>query len=309
MGNKRGMRQLGIMKVIDKWAPILMIAPAAIVLIVIKVYPSLRTMWMSFFDIQLLKDEQPFIGIQNYVKAFSDPMTIKLITNTLVFAVLSLLLGGVLAMVVAIELNKKFPERGFLRALYLAPWITPPMVTATVWTLILNKSVSPINALLLKLNLIDTPISFLSDTQTFLGIFSMPMIIIIIVNVWSIFPFLMIMFLAGLQTIPHELYEAANIDGATGWKVFRYVTFPSLLPVIETSILLQGIWQFNNFNISYLVTKGGPVRLTEVMSVTVYNEAFLKYNYGTSATFSVAMLMVTIIPSIIYLVNNSKREI
>ena len=216
MDNKRRTRQLGIMKLIDKWAPILMIAPAAIVLIVIKVYPSLRTMWMSFFDIQLLKDAQPFIGLQNYAKIFSDPMTFKLITNTVIFAVFSLLIGGALAMVIAIELNKKFPERGFLRALYLAPWITPPMVTATVWTLILNRSVSPINALLLKLGLIDTPMSFLSDTTTFLGIFSIPMLIIVIVNVWNIFPFLMIMFLAGLQTIPHELYEAANIDGEIG---------------------------------------------------------------------------------------------
>ncbi len=128
----------------------------------------------------------------------------------------------------------------------------------------------------------------------------------IIINVWSIFPFMMVMFLAGLQTIPPELYEAAEMDGARKSQQFFYVTLPSLIPVISTSILLQGIWQFNSFNISYMVTKGGPLHLTEVMAVRVYSEAFVNFRYGLAAATSVIMLLLVLIPSVFYLRANLK---
>lgn len=294
--------------ILDRYAPIIMLLPALIAILIVQVYPSLDSIRMSFFDITLLKPEKPFIGLQNYKTALSDPIVLRVIVNTIIFAVISLVLASILAMVAALELNKKYPGRAFARAVFIAPWVTPPLVTALIWKLLVSESFSPINALLMQTGLITKPISFLGQTDIYLGFFSVPMISIIVINVWSMFPFMMVMFLAGLQTVPQELHEAASIDGASKWKDFWHITIPNLLPVIETSILLQGIWQFNNFNISYLVTKGGPLNLTEVMAVRVYSEAFINFRYGLGAAVSVFMLLIVLIPAFFYLRANARND-
>lgn len=293
---------------LDKYTPLIMLLPALLGIAFVHIYPSLDSIRMSFFDIQLLKPDRPFIGLGNYAKALNDPVTIKIIFNTLFFTVFSLVFGAILAIIVAMELNKGYRGRTFFRAIFLSPWVTPPLVTATVWRLLLSESFSPINRFLMDINLIDKPINFLGQTDVYFGFISLPMIMVIIINVWSIFPFMMVMFLAGLQTIPAELYEAANVDGASKWQQFTRITVPSLLPVVETSILLEGIWQFNNFNISYLVTKGGPLNLTEVLAVRVYSEAFTNFKYGYAAAISVVMLIIVLIPSLYYIKRSLKVD-
>ncbi len=293
---------------LDKYTPLIMLLPALLGIVFVHLYPSLDSIRMSFFDIQLLKKGSPFIGLNNYLKALSDPSIYKVIVNTIVFTVFSLLLGAILAMIVAMELNKGYKGKALFRAIFLAPWVTPPLVTATVWRLLLSESFSPINRFLMDINLIDRPINFLGQTEVLLGFLSLPLIMVIIINTWSIFPFLMVMFLAGLQTIPSELYEAADVDGAGKWKKFTKITLPSLMPVVETSILLEGIWQFNNFNISYLVTKGGPINLTEVLAVRVYSEAFTNFKYSYAASISVIMLLIVLIPSLYYIKRSLKVD-
>lgn len=302
------MKNLKAKRALEKMTPIIMLLPAALGVLLIQVFPSLNSIWMSFFDKSLLKREEPFIGLGNYQELLSQPVIFKVMLNTIVFAVFSLLIAGVFSMLVAVELNKKYPGRGFFRAIFLTPWVTPPLVTSMIWKLIVSESFSPINAVLLKIGLIDRPLNFLGQTDTFLGIFSVPMVTIIIINVWSIFPFMMVMFLAGLQTIPEELYEAAVVDGATKRQQFFRITLPSLVPVISTSILLQGIWQFNSFNTSYMVTKGGPLNLTEVMAVRVYSEAFINFRYGYAAATSVIMLLLVLVPAIFYLRQTFKKD-
>ncbi len=291
---------------LEACTPVLMLLPAALGVLCIQVYPSLRSILMSFFDISLLKKEQPFIGLGNYAKLLGDPVVWRVMINTLLFAALSLVIGGCFAMLIAVELNKNFPGKGLFRTIFLVPWVTPPLVTSMIWKILVSESFSPINAVLMKWGVIDHPLNFLGRTETIGGIFSIPMLVMIIINVWSIFPFMMVMFLAGLQTIPPELYEAAEMDGARKSQQFFYVTLPSLIPVISTSILLQGIWQFNSFNISYMVTKGGPLHLTEVMAVRVYSEAFVNFRYGLAAATSVIMLLLVLIPSVFYLRANLK---
>jgi ABC-type sugar transport system permease subunit len=293
---------------LDRFTPVIMLLPALIAILIVQIYPSIDSIRMSFFDISLLKPARPFVGLQNYQTALSDPIVLRVIVNTLLFAVFSLALASVFAMIAALELNKKYPGRGFFRAVFIAPWVTPPLVTALIWKLLVSESFSPINALLMRAGLIMKPLSFLGQTDIYLGFFSVPMLSIIVINVWSMFPFMMVMFLAGLQTVPTELHEAASIDGASKWRDFWHITIPSLLPVIETSILLQGIWQFNNFNISYLVTKGGPLNLTEVMAVRVYSEAFINFRYGLGAAVSVFMLLIVLIPAFFYLRANARSN-
>ena len=286
---------------IDKYTPVIMLLPALIGVLIVQIYPSLDSIRLSFTDRSLLKPTTSYIWFDNYIAQLTDIETWQTILNTLVFAIFSLALGAVFAMLVANELNKKFRGRTFFRAMFLAPWVTPPLVTSAVWQLLFSETFSPFNSLLLKLGWIDTPINFLGNTDTILGFLSVPMICIIIINTWSIFPFLMVMFLAGMQTIPEDMIEAATVDGANARQRFFRIKLPCLMPVIETSILLEGIWQFNNFNISYLVTKGGPLNKTMVMAVDVYTEAFINFNYAQGATISVLMMLVILGPAIVYL--------
>lgn len=273
---KNGMQKL------DKYTPLLMLLPAAAAVMLVSVYPTLKTMWLSFFDKQLLKKTVSFIGLSNYAAALKNPDTWQVILNTLFFAV--------------------------VRAMFLIPWVTPPLVASFVWRTILSANFSPLNSMLLKLGIVKVPVSFLESTQTYLGFLSVPLIMITLINVWSIFPFLMVMFIAGLQTVPKELYEAATMDGAGKIKSFWKITVPCIRPVISVSVLLELIWQFNNFNISYMVTQGGPLGLTKLLAVEVYQQAFTNFKYGYASAVSVIMMCIALVPAVFY-IRSSLKEI
>lgn len=293
---------------LDDATPTLMILPALIGITFVSLYPSAKSIWMSFFDINLLRKARPFVGLKNYAKFFTNATNLRVLGNTFFWAVVSVALGSVLAMLIAVQLNKKFHGRALLRATFMAPWVTPPVVVAALWSTLLNRDLSPLNGLMMSLRIIDAPIAFLADPTIFWGFLSRPMLWLIVINLWSIQPFMIVMFLAGMQTIPGELYEAATIDGAGRSQQFFHVTLPLLLPVIETTILLQCIWQFNGFNLSYLVTKGGPLNTTELLAVRVYNESMVNFKYGYGAAISVVMMMVTLIPAMLYIRHTVRHE-
>lgn len=296
------------MQILDRHTPLLMLLPAAAAVTLVSVYPTLKTMWLSFFDKQLLKKTVSFIGLSNYAAALKNPDTWQVILNTLFFSVVSLILGVALAMFIAVKLIKPYPGRGFFRVMFLIPWVTPPLVASFVWRTILSANFSPLNSILLKLGIIKVPVSFLESTQTYFGFLSVPLIMITLINVWSIFPFLMVMFIAGLQTVPKELYEAATMDGAGKIKSFWKITVPCIRPVISVSVLLELIWQFNNFNISYMVTQGGPLGLTKLLAVEVYQQAFTNFRYGYASAVSVLMMCIALVPAVIY-IRSSLKEI
>lgn len=301
-------KKQGIGKYIDGHMTLLMLLPASAAVIIVSIYPTLRTIGMSFFDKQLLRQEEPFTGLENYVEALSNSDVWQTIFNTLFFSIVSLILGAALAMYIAVKLIKPLPGKGFFRALFLVPWVTPPLVASFVWRILLSENFSPINSILLKLGLIETPLSFLDNTEVFLGFLSVPLIMLTIINVWSIFPFMMVMFIAGLQTVPQELYEAATMDGAGKIVRFWKITLPCIRPVISVSVLLELIWQFNNFNISYMVTQGGPLGLTKLLSVEVYQQAFTNFRYGYASSISVIMMLIALVPAVIY-IRSSMKEI
>ena len=286
----------------DRNAGYFMLIPAMLASVFVHLYPTLDAIRMSFYDIQLLRPGRPFIGLGNYVTVLSHPTTSRVLGNTIIWTFLSLSLGAVIGLYVAVKLNRSYPGRGFLRALFLVPWVTPPYVVALVFRMILSETFSPINSFLLSTGLRQTPISFLGNIEpVFFGLTSVPMLALISINIWSMFSFMMVMFLAGLQTIDTSLYEAAEIDGATRSQMFFRITLPLLLPVVETVILLQGIWQFNSFNLSFLIAGGGPLNLTELASVRVYMEAFVNFRYGRAAALSVIMLLIIAIPAMMYM--------
>lgn len=292
----------------DDATPVLMILPAIIGIAFVSLYPSVRSIWMSFFDINLLKKKTPFVGLGNYIKFFENETNLRVLFNTLFWAVVSVAIGTVIALLAASQLNKSFRGRGLLRGMYMAPWVTPPVVVAALWSTLLNRDLSPINGLLMSVGLIDSPIAFIADPTIYLGFLSKPMLWLIVINLWSIQPFMIVMFLAGFQTIPTELYEAATVDGASKTRQFFHVSLPLLMPVVETTILLQMIWQFNGFNLSYLVTKGGPLNTTELLAVRVYIESMTNFKYGYGAAISVVMMLVTLIPAVCYIRHTVKNE-
>ncbi len=294
-------------KLIDRHTGYILLFPAILASLFVHVYPTVDAVRISFFDFQLLHTNRPFVGWGNFVTVLQDPAFIQVFGNTIIWTILSLIVGGATGLIVAIFLNRPYPGRGFLRALFLVPWVTPPVVVAIIFRSLLSQTFSPINGLLMNLHWIDSPINFLGNLDLLGGIFSVPLLTIVAINVWCTFSFMMVMFLAGLQTIPPELYEAARVDGASKHQQFWRITWPSILPVVETVALLQGIWQFNNFNISYLVTHGGPLHATELLSVEVYNEAFNNFRFGTAAALSVIMMLIILIPAVFYVRRSVKH--
>lgn len=293
---------------LDNITPYLMLMPVLCAIIMIQIYPSIKSIQMSFFDISLLRPNRPFVGLENYKMFFKDSSNIRVLINTFFWTVISVSVGMALALLIATQLNKSFKGKGFFRSIFLAPWVTPPVIIAAIWKLILNRDLSPINAILMKLDIIDSPFAFLADSTLYLGFLSKPMIFLIIINLWTFLPFAIVMFLSGLQTIPLELYEASTIDGASKPRQFIHITIPMLIPVMEITVLLQCIWQFNNFNLSYLVTRGGPQRSTELIAVRVYTEVMNNFNYGYGAAISVIMLLVVLVPAILYVKKAMSEE-
>ncbi|AEF80964.1 carbohydrate ABC transporter permease [Leadbettera azotonutricia] len=292
----------------DHFAPFLMVIPALVCILAVHIYPSVRSVFMAFFDINLTRVARPFIGFGNFTEALKNPVVLRVLFNTFLWAVLSVFFGGFFALFVAQQLNKSFRGRALFRTLFLAPWVTPPIVVSMVWRQIFSRDFSPVSGLLMRIGLISKPINFLGDTNMYLGLISIPMIFLIVINIWSMFPFCMVMFLAAIQTVPLEMYEAARVDGASKLQVFWKITFPMLIPVIQTTVLMQSIWQFNSFNLSYLVTHGGPLNSTELLSVTVYNAAYSGFRYGYAAALSVIMLCIVAIPAAYSIINSLRGE-
>jgi multiple sugar transport system permease protein len=296
-----------IKAMIEKNTNYILLLPGLICIMIVIIYPSIRTILMSFYDVKLLAAKQPFIGLQNYSKLFEENSQIlKIVWNTLFFAAASLILGGILALYTAYLLNKPYRGRAFFRVFFLVPWVTPPVVAGAIWKLIYSEGFSPINGILMKLHIIEQPISFLGNTTWHFGPVNGPMLSMIVTNVWHFFPFVMITFLAAMQNIPGELYEAATVDGASKGTQFFHITLPMIFPVLEITLLLQGIWQFNNFNTSYLLTQGGPMDMTNLLAVKVYAEAFVNFKYSSAATISVLMFLVVLLPAIIYIKRTNK---
>lgn len=282
--------------------------PLVLALLFLFVYPFFSAIQTSFVKHSIKDMSEAFNGLANYREVFADPRFLPILGNTIVFSVFSILIATVLAFVAALLLNTNMRFKGFIRAVNIIPWVAPPLTVSLVWRWIFHSQYSPINDILLRLNIIDEPLVWLGNTSTGLPpFFTFPMLIIIIIYVWRIYPFLMLVLLSGLQSIPEELYEAAEVDGATFRQKVFSITIPMLKPVLVVSLTIVFIWTFQYFNISYLVTGGGPRGYTEVLATHIYNLSFLKYNYSAGAVVGVLMMLILIIPSF-YFINSTLKQ-
>ena len=203
------------------------------------------------------------------------------------FTVVAIMCKFVLGMAVAMVLNQHIRGRNFFRAFLLLPWVMPAFVVYLVWRWMYDPLQGLLNYAMLDLGLIQQPIAFLSTKET-----AMPSVII--AHVWRSFPFYAMSFLAGMQTIPLELYEAAQVDGASRWQQFRYITLPSLYHIIGVVVLLTTIWTANAFEPIYLLTGGGPSDATTVYTMLVYVMGMVNLHLGEAAAVSVLFLPLLI---------------
>ena len=246
--------------------PYLLVAPAVLVIICVVFFPVVNAIMMSFqqYDLRRPNDIQ-FIGVNNYITLFQDPLFWKGLWKTILWVVFGVGFQFIFGFILALLLNMNFKGRGIVRAVSLIPWVTPGILIGLMWRWMYDGNYGVINDLLMKIGLIDSPIGFLSQPGS-----AFPSVIVTIV--WQGIPFFALMILAGLQGVPSELYEAADIDGGNAIQKLFYVTIPSIKNTIFVTTLLRIIWVANSVDVIFNMTGGGPAYATQTLSVYVFNK-------------------------------------
>ncbi len=267
--------------------PYLLVLPTLASAGLVLLYPTVRVIIMSFFRVDLLdpKRSGQFVGLQNYITILSKPDFWSSVGVTLLYTLGTLVGAYVVGILTALLLNRPLPGRGLARALVLVPWAVPFVVGVISWTWIFDTEYGVLNFVLLRLGLIATKVHWLTNTSVALGS-------LLMVTIWFQYPFVTMMMLAGFQSIPQELYDAASIDGAGPWRRFWSVTMPGLRSVHTVVIVLVTVWTFKLFTIPYTLTGGGPAQATETLVVQTYRQAFTFYNMGLAATVGTITLAI-----------------
>lgn len=263
--------------------------PALIVLAMLTAYPIVYTGLLSVTD-----NQGGFVGTKNFAAVLGARATPTAFWNTLWWVGGSIVFQVLLGTATAVLLNQRFRGRSVVRAITLIPWVVPGIVAATTWAWMFHTEFGIINYMLTAPGAIETPVRWLSDPDTVMPV-------MIAINVWKLFPFVAIMVLAGLQSIPDDLYEAARVDGATFWQEVRYVMLPGVRPVIVAVTLLLVIWGLNAITIIYAITRGGPANRTLITPIQIFRLAFESFQFNQAAALSVMFFAVTIVIVFLYI--------
>jgi multiple sugar transport system permease protein len=279
----------------------LLIMPFVVWLCIVFLYPSATTLRLSFHNQRLIGAPSQFVGLDMYIRLFKDADFWTAVMNSAVWTISSVVLQTVLGVLVAIVLNQEFFGVRFLRTWIILPWVIPYSVIAVMARWMLSSSFGVINWLLMRTKLVSYPINFL-------GSMDLAMTTAVIVNVWKWFPFAAVTYLAALQGIPYDLYEAARLDGCNRWQEFRYVTMPALIPTLTVTVLFMTFWNFNTFGLIYLLTAGGPATATTTLPILVYKKAFQSFRMSEASALSILMFLILLVYSSISNRLSSKLE-
>ena len=265
-----------------------LILPAFAMLCLTIITPLINIIWMSFHDYSLLNIKNiKWNDFKNYTVLFGEKEFWNSFVRTIVYVAVTVAAQFVLGMAVALLLNRKFPGRNLMRGLIFLPWTIPTLIVAVIWMWIMQPQYGVLNYILRSLGLITQNVNWLSSTKT-------AMASVIVAAVWRQLPFMMVMLLAGLQTVPQDLIEAAVIDGAGKGQVFANITLPSIMSVIKTVTLTAIIGNFQMFTLFYNMTAGGPVRASTTLTVYTYETAFMSYDLGKGAAIGVVWMIFLI---------------
>ena len=281
--------------------PYLLLAPALIIMLSVVIVPIINAISMSFQSYNLTRPKKiGFIGLDNYVKLFNDTIFWKSLWRTLIWVFFGVGCQFIFGFMLALLLNKSFKGRGVVRAVSLIPWVTPGVLIALMWSWMFDGNYGVINDVLMRLHIISDKIAYLAKPAS-----ALPSVIITIV--WQGIPFFALMILAGLQGIPGDLYEAADIDGATGLKKLFYITIPSLKNTIFVTTMLRIIWVANSVDVIFNMTEGGPAYATQTLSVYVYKKASA-LDMGYASAMAIMLMLVLLIAAIPYLRNTFRDQ-
>lgn len=277
----------------DRHMEPIFIAPAMVVTIVLLAWPICMSIYYSFTNKSLLGKPVGFVGLSNYVSVLQNSEFYISLWNTVVYTVLSLSLQLLFGFIVALALNRITRFKGLFRTLCLIPWAFPMIIVSFTWSYLLNDIYGIVNGKLLAWGIVSQPIQFLADPK-------LAMITVSLINVWFGVPLFAINILASLQTIPKELYEAAEMDGATVWQRFRFITLPFVRVVVGLLIILRTIWIFNSFDLIFLLTGGGPGVSTQTMPIFAYRMGWTLYSLGRSSAVTILLLIILAVACTIY---------
>jgi len=258
------------------------------------VYPIYRAVWLSFTD-KLVGYPERFVGLRNYIYLANDDAFHAVVRNSFVFTVSSVALKILTGLGMALVLHATWRWRNFFRGLMLLPWITSTVIVALTWRWMFDSFPGRgfFNSVLLDAGLLSRPLAFMATPEG-------AMLAVVIANWWRGFPFFGVSYLAGMQSIPGELYEAASVDGAGSWRRFWHITLPGLKHVIIVTTLLTFIFTINDFNIIYVMTRGGPGNSTETLSFVNYNTFILNTDFGVGGAMSLLLVVLALVVSAIY---------
>jgi multiple sugar transport system permease protein len=273
------------------------VAPAVIYIALFFGYPIVKNVIMGFQDYStstFFTGVAPWVGLSNYVTVISSSIFSTAITNTALFTIGSIAGQFVLGLLLALFFKRRFPLSGVLRALMLLPWLLPLIASSAVWKWILDQDSGVLNQTLLFLHVVPAAVPWLVSPNVAL-------LSVIMVNVWLGIPFNVTILYGGLQGIPEELYEAASLDGATGWSAFRHITWPSLRPVVSIVLVLGVVYTLKVLDIILGLTGGGPANSTETLATDSYHQSFVLFAFGDGAALSNILIVISLIFTVVYL--------
>jgi multiple sugar transport system permease protein len=271
---------------------LLLIAPAFLLRLITAAYPILQTIYLSFTNLSILQGANEFVGLQNFLNMSRDYGVRGAVSFTIIYVVASTLLELVVGLLIALLLNANFRGRAFARTINLIPWAIPTIVAGYAFRWLLDDQFGMVPIWIQELTGI-RPVIFISSFSARLAV--------ILVQVWKAAPFMAIVFLAGLQGVPQELYEAATVDGANAWQRFWGITIPLMLPLTITMGLFQMVWTLAGFDLVYGLTFGGPGVATSVLALQIFREGILFFKYGMASAMSVVLLVIVAIIGLVAL--------
>jgi multiple sugar transport system permease protein len=278
--------RLGDLSESNNWAYYLLL-PSLLLVAAVALYPVASGVWLSFQRYNLLRAPSPsFVGLAQYASLWTDSVFWTAARNTVVWVTAGAGSQFLLGLIVALALNRpRLRAIGLLRIGLLLPWLMPTVVAGHMWSLLLDSRLGVVNDLLVRVGLLHNYVAWFAQAETALGA-------VLVVDLWKNFPFFTLLLLAGLQGVPDELYEAAEVDGANAWYCFWRITLPLLTPVIVASVILRVIGLVNAPDLMIILTHGGPGLATHVLSLLAFNDAYTGFDFGAAAAVATVMLVV-----------------
>lgn len=273
--------------------PLLLLLPAVLVIFAVLIYPIAYGLYLSFYNYQMtLSPERTLIWLANYGKLLQNDDFLNSINVTARFTLMTVAMEFVVGLGIALLLTLEFPARHIFRALILLPLMAPPLVSGLLWRLMYDHELGVLSYFVRALG---------TEPPVFLGDPRIALFAVSLTEVWRSTPFMVLVLLAALQSVPVDLHEAAQIDGASAFARFRSVTVPLILPVILIALLFRTVDVLRTFDLVYLLTQGGPGTSTEVLSMFIYRYGFQSFDMGLTSAASMILFVVTLLVCIVYL--------